>query len=117
MCVIMQKGRVNMHLHRKRFFFECSKTKSYYEFGNSAKVRWRFNSTSAGKFRVHEDLPFRRYGPRFVARLPPAVVRMDHERLPRRCKYCDTIIDDVTWPEYGILSIASPLSATLFWPN
>jgi nickel-dependent lactate racemase len=33
---------------------------------------------------------------------PPAVCRMNHERLPRHCKYCVIIVDDVTRPEYTV---------------
>jgi hypothetical protein len=32
-------------------------------------------------------------------RLPTATVWMHHKRLPRHCKYCVTIIDDITRPE------------------
>jgi hypothetical protein len=42
--------------------------------------------------------------------LPPAVNWMNHERLPQHCKYCVMIVDAVTRPEYGILSILTILS-------
>jgi hypothetical protein len=47
----------------------------------------------------------------YHCRLPPAVVRMNHERLPRN--YCDTIVDDITRSEYGMRCSLTILSHIL----
>jgi hypothetical protein len=52
----------------------------------------------------------------------PDVFRINHERLPRHCKYCFTIVYDVTRHDRnrvfsGYTVIVSPFYATLFWPS
>jgi hypothetical protein len=40
--------------------------------------------------------------PTYLIRLPPALIRMNHERLPRHCKYCLMIVDDVMRPWHTV---------------